>query len=189
MSTIHSFIFFFFTIRPISQLNLTDRRECGLKTLASLRLWSTCARIAVTRPFSFIILPVYSRKSLQNADSRWGRGPRGNSRGIEKGFYLAPLLLLHSQVKKKTRFDAWILRRVKLKTRARTARFFLFFFSDWTCLLEQHRCSAVIITLQRVKNIIFSFLLFIIHIRAREKNILNFINFEENFNNKHHWIV
>lgn len=49
-------------------------------------------------------------------------------------------------------------RRVKLKTRVRTARFFFFFFFflDWTCLLEEHGCSIVIIALQRVKNIIFS---------------------------------
>lgn len=99
----------------------------GENARLNARLEARARASRLTRPFSFIILPaVYSRKSLRNADSR--RGPMGQfSMGIEKGFYLAPLLP-HSQVK--TRFEL---------NRRRTARFPFLFFQIERCPLEVHR--------------------------------------------------
>lgn len=89
---------------PISEFD-GQARMLGW-TLASLRLWGTCARcIAVNETIQFY----YFASSLQQeviTECRFATRAVGQFFvGIEKGFYLAPLLP-HSQVKKKTRFDA-----------------------------------------------------------------------------------
>lgn len=106
---------------PISELNLTDGRECSLERSPR----GTCARIAVNETIQFY----YFASSLQQeVITECRRGPMGQfSMGIEKGFYLAPLLP-HSQVK--TRFEL---------NRRRTARFPFLFFQIERCPLEVHR--------------------------------------------------